>query len=249
MVVDGTHITATVPGLAAGTLHDVTVTTNGAPLQAPSASGTLADGWFADFSDVPQANLFHDDIELIFRSGVTGGCGSGIYCPLDLVTRAQMAVLILKSKLGAGYQPPPATGTLFADVPAQAFAAAWIEDFYNRGITVGCATNPLRYCPDAPVTRQQMAVFLLRGEHGEDYVPPACAQVFGDVPCPSQYADWIGQLAVEGITAGCGGGNFCPLAATARQQMATFLVRTFGLSPFTSRRPAVHPVLGRRPRP
>jgi hypothetical protein len=231
--VDSTHITGKTPARPAGTLNDVTVTNPGAvPAPRPAVpAGTLGDGWLANFADVPESNLFHDDIETIFREAVTAGCGPGLYCPLDLVSRAQMAVLILRASLGASYQPPPATGAVFADVPASAFAAAWIEDLYARGITSGCAVNPLRYCPDASVTRQQMSVMLLRARHGADYAPPACAGIFGDVPCPGPFAAWIEQLAAEGISVGCGNGNFCPAAATPREQMATFLVRTFELGP------------------
>jgi hypothetical protein len=72
-----------------------------------------------------------------------------------------------------------------------------------------------------------MAVMILRAEHGPNYTPPACTGVFGDVPCPSRYANWIERLAAEGITAGCGNGNFCPLRVVKRQQMATFLVNAF----------------------
>jgi hypothetical protein len=53
--------------------------------------------------------------------------------------------------------------------------------------------------------------------------------VFADVPCPSLFADWIEQLAAEGVTAGCGGGNYCPNAPQTRAQMAVFLTRTFNL--------------------
>ncbi len=63
---------------------------------------------------------------------------------------------------GATYVPPAATGTLFGDVPLGAFAADWIEDLYNRGITGGCQSSPLLYCPDRPNTRGQMAVFLTK---------------------------------------------------------------------------------------
>ncbi len=187
----------------------------------------MTDGWFADFKDVPQSSIFHDDIESLLRGGVTGGCGNGAYCPTGLVTRAQMAVLILKSSLGTDYQPPAATGTVFADVPADAFAAAWIEDLYARGITAGCSANPKRYCPDASITRRQMSVMLLRAEHGQNYTPPACAGVFGDVVCPGAYTNWIERLAAENISAGCGNGNFCPMPPVKRQQMATFLVNAF----------------------
>jgi hypothetical protein len=241
-VVNAAQITGGAPALSPGTLNDVTVT------NPDTLSGTLAQGWLADFLDTPQANLFHDDIETLFRNGVTAGCGSGNYCPSGVVTRAQMAVLVLRSKLGPSYQPPAATGLVFADVPAGAFGAAWIEDLFDRGYTSGCAASPLRYCPDASVTRAQMAVILLKARNGSAFVPPSCTGVFGDVPCPSGFAvDWIENLAAEGITVGCGGGNYCPNGVTPRGQMATFLVRTLGLT-LTAPGALAAPVAGPRGR-
>ena len=61
------------------------------------------------------------------------------------------------------------------------------------------------------------------------YSPPAATGVFGDVPVGYWAAGWIEQLAAEGITAGCGGGNYCPESPVNRDQMAVFLVRTFNL--------------------
>jgi hypothetical protein len=74
-----------------------------------------------------------------------------------------------------------------------------------------------------------MAAFLLKAEHGASYVPPTCTGAFPDVACPSLFADWVEQLAAEGVTAGCGGGNYCPLAPNTRAQMAVFLVKAFEL--------------------
>ncbi|MCP6768680.1 S-layer homology domain-containing protein, partial [Klebsiella pneumoniae] len=70
-----------------------------------------------------------------------------------------------------------------------------------EGITGGCGAG--NFCPGNPVTRAQMAVFLLKIEHGSNYAPPACTPTFADVACPSLFADWIQQLFAEGITAGC----------------------------------------------
>jgi hypothetical protein len=70
-----------------------------------------------------------------------------------------------------------------------------------------------------------MAVFLLKSEHGASFVPPPCTGVFPDVPCPSLFADWIEQLFAEGITGGCGGGNYCPDNPVRRDQMAAFLLK------------------------
>jgi len=116
-------------------------------------------------------------------------------------------------------------GTMFADVPVTDPFFYYIETVYADGITGGCNANPLLYCPTNPVTRQQMAVFLLKSMHGQAYTPPACSGAFADVPCPSQYANWIEELAAEGITGGCGGGNYCPLDPVTRQQMAVFLLK------------------------
>ena len=75
-----------------------------------------------------------------------------------------MAVFLLKGKFGSSHVPPPATGTVFADVPIGSFAADWIEELAALGITGGCGGR--NYCPGNPVTRAQMAVFLLKSEHG-----------------------------------------------------------------------------------
>jgi hypothetical protein len=139
-----------------------------------------------------------------------------------------MAVFLLKAREGAAYTPPPAAG-IFADVPAADPFAPWIEELYNRGITGGCSAAPLSYCPDNAVLRRQMAVFLLKTLEGSSYTPPACAGLFGDVACPSPFADWIEELSHREITGGCGGGNFCPDAPNTRGQMAVFLQKTFGL--------------------
>ena len=179
------------------------------------------------FWDVTPANPFYDFVESLARNEITEGCGSENYCPEASVTRAQMAVLILKSKHGSGYVPPPATGTVFTDVPAGAFAAAWIERLAAEGVTTGCGNG--KYCPGQPVTRKQMAVFLVKATHNPGYVPPPAVGLFNDVPPGNPFARWIEKLAQQGVTAGCGGGNFCPDPANTRGQIAAFLVKAFNL--------------------
>ena len=145
--------------------------------------------------------------------------------------------------------PPLAPGTLNdvtvettpgSALPAQTLPAAWFADFsdvaeddifhayietiFRNGITAGCGAG--NYCRNDAVRRDQMAVFLLKAEHGSGYAPPGCTGVFPDVPCPGQFADWVEQLALEGVTAGCGGGDYCPLAPVTRAQMAVFLLKT-----------------------
>ena len=154
------------------------------------------------FGDVACPSQFADWIEQLAAEGITAGCAGGNYCPLSAVTRAQMAVFLLKTEHGAAYLPPPCSG-VFPDVPCPSLFADWIEQLAAEGITGGCAGGG--FCPDLPVTRAQMAVFLLKMEHGGAYQPPPCESLFADVTCPSLFAPWIEQLFAEGITAGCAG--------------------------------------------
>jgi hypothetical protein len=113
--------------------------------------------------------------------------------------------------------------TLFADVPAGYWARAWIEAIYNAGVTSGCATNPLRFCPESVTSRGQMAVFLVRSMT-ENPSGVAFNQYFDDVPNDGA-AGFINRVFELGITSGCGTRAYCPQAPTARGQMAVFLVR------------------------
>jgi hypothetical protein len=181
------------------------------------------------FSDVPTTNLFYAFVENILHNGITAGGSCGGYCPADATLRKQMAVFVLKAKEGPFFVPPPATG-IFQDVPASDPFAPWIEELFRRGVVAGCAApNGPNYCPDDPVLRQQMAVFLLRTLEGSEYAPPACTSVFGDVTCPGLFTDWVEEIAARGIAAGCGGANYCPGDVTTRGQMAPFLVKTLEL--------------------
>jgi hypothetical protein len=192
-------------------------------------AGTLRNGWIADFGDVPGSQQFYSFITKLVSNQITAGCGSGNYCPDANVTRQQMAVFLLKGKHGLCYVPPACTPGFFDDVPCPSTYAAWIQALATEGITGGCGGN--NYCPLNPVRRDQMAVFLLKGEFSSTYTPPACTPpgVFPDVVCPGTFTNWIEELYHEGIAAGCGGGNFCPTNPNNRGQMAVFITKTFNL--------------------
>jgi len=178
------------------------------------------------FPDVPVSHPFYAAIEKVLHNRVTAGCVGGNYCPASGVTRAQMAVFILKGRYGADFVPQPCHGT-FADVPCPSPFADWIEEFAALGITAGCGGG--NYCPNDIVNRAQMAVFLLKTPGSG---APPCKGVFADVPCPGGFAvDWIELLYNTGITAGCGANplTYCPTSPNTRGQMAVFLTRAFSL--------------------
>ena len=154
-VTDPTSMTATTPVLTPGTLNDVVVT------NLDTQSATLTAGWMADFLDVPQADPFHQYVETIFRNGVTAGCSGGNYCRDTSVSRAQMAVFLLKSEHGSAYTPPACVPPgVFPDVPCPGQFTDWIEQLAAENITTGCGGG--NYCPGNANTRGQMAVFIVK---------------------------------------------------------------------------------------
>ena len=196
------------------------------PLIAGNTACMTTGGTFAD---VPPSNPFFDYVQAVAAKGITSGCGGGSYCPDASITRAQMAVFLLKAKFGSAYTPPAATGTVFGDVGSGDFAAAWIENLASLGIAGGCGGG--NYCPNDAVTRKQMAPFLLKTLFGSAHVPPAAASSFSDVAGADPFEPWIQELYGAGITGGCGTSplRYCPDGPNTRGQMAVFLVKTFGL--------------------
>jgi hypothetical protein len=112
------------------------------------------------FTDTPSTYPFFKWIQKMGELGITNGCTPTSYCPDAPVTRGQMAVFIIRARLGATasftYPPDP----LFTDTIGNLFYPS-IQKMGQLGITTGCA--PTLYCPDASVTRGQMAVFIMRG--------------------------------------------------------------------------------------
>jgi uncharacterized protein (DUF1800 family) len=186
--------------------------TSVAPVQAPIT-----------FNDVPSTYPFYTEITNLGMRGITLGCGGGNFCPDGYVTREQMAAFIIRA---LGVPTPPTPGSQrFADVPLDNPFAGFIEEMAVRGITLGCGGG--NYCPGSVVTREQMAAFIMRAI-GQSTPPTPGSQRFADVPPSNTFYSFIDQMAVRGVTAGCGNGSYCPTGGVTRAAMAAFLIRGFG---------------------
>ena len=202
--VSPTQIDAMTPALSPGTLNDLVAT------KPDLTTAELPNAYLADFLDVAQSDVFHDFVEKIFRRGITAGIGGGNYGRDNPVTRAQMAIFLLKAVRGSSYTPPACTPPgLFGDVPCPGgFAVDWIEQLSIEGITAGCGQPGRDGLPRTEsVTRAQMAVFLLQGRAWLGLRATGLQRdLRGRAVSRAGFAvDWIEQLASEGITAGCGG--------------------------------------------
>ncbi|HEX2642770.1 MAG TPA: ELWxxDGT repeat protein, partial [Thermoanaerobaculia bacterium] len=177
------------------------------------------------FNDVPTNFWAAAWIDQLVADGVTSGCGNFNFCPDRSITRAELAVYLLRSRFGETFTPPAGTGMVFGDVPANYWARDWIEHLTALGVTGGCGNG--NYCPDRPVTRAESAVFLVRAAHGPLFTPPPPFDMgFNDVPTNFWAAAWIDQLVADGVTSGCGNFNFCPDRSITRAELAVYLLRS-----------------------
>ncbi len=177
--------------------------------------------WFIDDND----SVFESDINWMAEEGITRGCNPPVnnrYCPDAQVTREQMAAFLVRA-LGLTER----LDNPFTDDDGSIFEAD-IERLAAAGITRGC--NPPandRFCPDANVTREQMAAFLVRAL---GYTDNGGGDLFIDDD-GSIFEDNIDRLGTAGVTRGCNppvNDRFCPGANVTRGQMAAFLHRALG---------------------
>jgi hypothetical protein len=175
------------------------------------------------FQDVPVNDPFVDHVRIIKNNAVTSGCAANAYCPGQNTTRGQMAVFLVRSLLGTDNFTVPAQ-PYFDDVPASHPQYKWIQKLRELGVTTGC--NLVQYCPDDPVTRGQMAVFLVRSKFGNNFTYPT-TPYFQDVPATHPFFNFIQKLRQVGITTGCNATQYCPNDNNTRGQMAVFLTRMF----------------------
>jgi hypothetical protein len=206
--------------------------TLGAPTPVPSATA----GPGPVFEDVPPTHWAFVYIEALYRAGYVAGCSASpmLFCPDQVLNRAESAVFVLRGAYGAIASPPypaPATPS-FADVAPGFWGYGWIESLWHDGFTAGCGTSPLIYCPAQPHNRAEGSVFFLRVKNGSTYTPPTATGLFADVSTTAWYAPWVEEAYRQGLLPVCSATplSFCPAGPLDRAWAAYMMVQAKGLS-------------------
>ena len=210
---------ADVAGLQAATDYTFSVQAIDGAGNVTSDGPSVAITTAYDFPDT-EGSIFEDDVAWMSGAGITQGCTAPpdvLYCPGDPVTRAQMATFLVRA-----LNLPAAAVSPFSDVSG--VHAANINAIADQGIALGCTLDGTLYCPDDPVSRAQMATFLVRALN----LPAAAVGPFSDVS--GVHAANINAIADQGIALGCtlDGTLYCPDDPVTRAQMAAFLHRALG---------------------
>ena len=106
------------------------------------------------FSD-DESSTFEGDINRLAAAGITKGCTATTFCPKAIITRGQMAAFLVRA-----LELPITATDFFTDDQTSGFHAD-INRLAAANVTKGCTATT--FCPEATVTRGQMAAFLHRG--------------------------------------------------------------------------------------
>lgn len=205
-------------------------------LAATVAASIILISSISAAADLPAGGTFSDDdglvheayIEALAAAGITDGCGPELFCPDQVVNRAELTAFVLRAAgvdvEGHGYQ------SHFTDVGADAWYTSYVERAYELGIMTGYDDSTFQ--PGAPVSRAGFAEILFRTLAEE--VPSGFQDsYFSDVLPTVRYRPHVDRLFELGITRGCRSAPlmYCPDEPLTRAELASLLGRGFNLTP------------------
>ena len=176
--------------------------------------------WSNPFRDVAQGAWYYDSVAYVHQNGLFSGTSAASFSPNAVTTRGQI-VSILYNLAGS---PTVRSGNTFRDVPSSAYYANAVEWAAAMGLTSGTGSG--LFLPDAPVTREQLAVFLSQyaKQHGIELTGSSSLQRFSDYRSASNYAQQPLAWAVsQGLLSGFEDGSLRPRSPATRAQTASIL--------------------------
>ena len=164
-----------------------------------------------------------EDIEFVAARGLLSGTGNNQFSPDGTMTRGMFVTALGRL---AGVNPDSYKTRSFTDVKADAYYAAYVEWAAQKNIVKG--TGDKLFSPDAPVTREQMAVMMTNyaGQMGYSIPTPLAAVTFAD---SNQISAWaakeVAAMQRAGIVKGKDGNRFDPQASATRAEVSAVLRR------------------------
>lgn len=185
------------------------------PSQNPNAGPTLP------FADVTEGAWYRDAVEYLYVNEIMNGVSQTNFGPEQNMTRGMITTILHR----VDGKPAASGNHPFLDAQAGYFARAirWAQ---QEGIMMG--TSATQFSPNAPMTREQLAVALYRYAKylGRNTGRAVNLSGFEDGNTVSSFArDAMAWAVAEGLLTGVGGSRLAPTAPATRAQVAVILYR------------------------
>ena len=180
------------------------------------------------FEDVAGGDWFYGAVKFVYENGLFSGTGENVFSPQESMSRAMLAAVLWR----VSGTPEPDGEAPFADVPPEAWYASPVAWAAENGVVNGVSET--EFSPDAPLTREQIAVMLyryhtaLRAGSAEAETGDLAAFPDGDA-VSAWAAEAVGWAARTGIISGREDGSICPADSASRAEVAVMLMRYLSL--------------------
>ncbi|MBR6823446.1 MAG: S-layer homology domain-containing protein [Firmicutes bacterium] len=182
----------------------------------------LSSDGIEHFTDLGGYAWAEQSISFVVKRGLFNGTTDTTFAPGQTMSRAMFVTVLGRL---AGADPASYTDATFKDVPQQQYYAPYVAWAVKNGIIGGYTDGTFR--PDAPITREQLAVCIIRyADYAAWQLPSGSSITFADASKISSYATASVQRAVQaGIVGGYGDSTFRPQGQATRAEAATMLMR------------------------
>ncbi|MBO2943648.1 S-layer homology domain-containing protein [Paenibacillus sp. F411] len=170
------------------------------------------------FVDVPMTHWAHRTLQILSAKHIVEGMTEERFFPRAVTTRAEFTALLVRA-LGLAAS---AGDTDFTDVPDNAWYADDIAAAVQAGLVQGITDSS--FAPSEPVTREQIAVLLVRAYEWLSHEEMAGGNLLSNYMDSTQVSPWAGEdvnkAILLGLMSGRGESVFDPASAANRAETA-----------------------------
>lgn len=234
-------------GQAAGAVAALAVKWDIVPKQVPVRQVqrliTESKAHIVPFLDVSVNDPTFSSVQQIAARGIMIGIGNLLFAPNDVIKRNQMAAVL--SKAFSIPKDNPTTAT-FIDVPITDSFFPYIQGIYKAGMTAGCSTTSLEYCPTNALTNAELGVFALRGwQRTNNSIQPVPTgySIYSDLSTTHWGFKYAEGLSKAGLLWYCDetAKKFCPDEPVSRKQVSFVLNTILNYQDFLAT-PTIEPI-------
>lgn len=191
-------------------------------IETPNRTETPQVVALTNFTDITN-HWAKEDIAFVVEEGILTGISSTTFGPNLPMTKGMFVTTLGRmAKIDASHY----TNGKFADVKPTSYYAPYVNWAAEKGIVSGL--NATTFAPDAPITRQEMALIMQNYANTFGYTLPKTnsAILFEDQASISNWAaSAVQSMQMAGIISGTNGNKFNPLGTASRAEVSSVLHR------------------------
>ncbi|HPA33023.1 MAG TPA: ATP-binding cassette domain-containing protein [Anaerolineaceae bacterium] len=175
--------------------------------------------------DVPKTHPAYPYLIAAINAGYEITYDGGYFAPEGILSRAQLAIFALRCKWGPKYEPRPASGEIYTDIPRDQWLSSYVEENYHFRLTT--APKGGKFWPEMGATRASAVYSIMKAVEPSESSTPNYKGVFPDVPSNYWAAPYIEKAVENGFITALDVKNnlFYPEEPISRADTVTMMVK------------------------